>query len=204
MVVERQLAAQDTSRLELGRSVFLEKVWEWKAPVRRHDPAADAAHGQLGRLAARAVHDGRGPVASGHRSVSSGCTTRGLIYRGKRLVNWDPVLHTALSDLEVLSAEEAGHLWHFRYPFTDGTGHVTGGDDPPRDDARRHRRRCESGRRPLPRAGRSHRDIAIVRPRDPGRRGRLRRPGVRHRLRQDHAGARLQRLRRSAAVTTCR
>ena len=64
----------------------------------------------------------------------------GLIYRGKRLVNWDPVLHTAVSDLEVESREENGSLWHLRYPLEDGTAIARGRHDAPGDDAGRHRR----------------------------------------------------------------
>ena len=70
----------------------------------------------------------------------------GLIYRGKRLVNWDPVLLTALSDLEVESAEEEGHLWHLSYPLEDGSRSRHRRDHPPGDHARRHRRRGESAR----------------------------------------------------------
>ena len=68
----------------------------------------------------------------------------GLIYRGKRLVNWDPVLLTAVSDLEVLSEEENGSLWHIKYPLVGGSGHVVGRHHPPGNLARRHRRGRES------------------------------------------------------------
>ena len=118
----------------------------------------------------------------------------GLIYRGKRLVNWDPVLHTALSDLEVLSKEEDGHLWNFRYPLADGSGHVVVATTRPEtmlgdtavavhpEDSRYRDIIGKTVRLP---PGRS---------RDPDYRRRLCRPRVRHRMRQDHAGARLQRL----------
>jgi valyl-tRNA synthetase len=71
----------------------------------------------------------------------------GLIYRGKRLVNWDPKLHTAISDLEVVSEEEKGSMWHFRYPLEDGSGGSGGGrHHPPGNHAGRYRRRRASGR----------------------------------------------------------
>ena len=76
----------------------------------------------------------------------------GLIYRGKRLVNWDPTLGTAVSDLEVESEEEQGKLWQIRYPFADGSGIGRRRDDAPRDDAGRRRGCGESGRRALSRA----------------------------------------------------
>ena len=124
----------------------------------------------------------------------------GLIYRGQRLVNWDPVLHTALSDLEVVAEPEAGHLWHLRYPLADGSGHLIVattrpetmlGDTAvavhPEDERYRHlsasRFVCRS-----------------TGPIDPDHRRRLRRSGVRQRLREDHAGARLQRLRNRQAA----
>jgi len=123
MVVERQLAAENQSRLELGRDAFLEKVWEWKAE------SGDTIQQQMRRIGDSVAWERErftmDPDLS--RAVIEAfvrLSDEGLIYRGKRLVNWDPVLHTALSDLEVLSAEEAGHMWHFRYPLTDGSGHV--------------------------------------------------------------------------------
>ena len=73
----------------------------------------------------------------------------GLIYRGKRLVNWDPVLKSAVSDLEVESEEEDGFLWHIRYPLADGSGFAGGGDHPARDHARRRGGDGASGGRAL-------------------------------------------------------
>ena len=117
MVVERQLAAQQKSRHDLGREKFIEKVWQWK----------EESGGQITRQLRRM---GTSPDWSRERfTMDEGLSDavsevfvslydEGLIYRGKRLVNWDPVLHTALSDLEVLSEEENGHLWHLRYPLT--------------------------------------------------------------------------------------
>ena len=123
MVVERQLAAQDQTRLELGRERFLDKVWEWKAE------SGDKIQRQMRRMGS-SVDWNRERFTMDEdlsRAVVEAFVSlhdEGLIYRGKRLVNWDPVLHTALSDLEVLSAEEAGHMWHFRYPLSDGSGQL--------------------------------------------------------------------------------
>jgi len=123
MVVERQLAQQQKSRHDLGREKFIEKVWQWK----------EESGGQITRQLRRM---GTSPDWSRERfTMDEGLSQavsevfvslydEGLIYRGKRLVNWDPVLHTALSDLEVLSEEEQGHLWHLRYPLSDGSGQL--------------------------------------------------------------------------------
>ncbi|GAA5139174.1 valine--tRNA ligase [Alloalcanivorax gelatiniphagus] len=123
MVVERRLAAQGTTRHELGREQFLEKVWEWKAEsggtitrqLRRMGASVDWSRERftMDENLSRAV-----------REVFVRLHQEGLIYRGKRLVNWDPALHTAISDLEVENREEQGHLWHFRYPLADGSGHL--------------------------------------------------------------------------------
>jgi valyl-tRNA synthetase len=123
MVVERQLNAAGTSRTELGREKFLEKVWEWKAE------SGDSISQQLERLGSsvdwsreRFTMD-KG-LSQAVREVFVRLYQEGLIYRGKRLVNWDPVLHTAVSDLEVIAEEESGHLWHMRYPLADGSDHL--------------------------------------------------------------------------------
>lgn len=118
MVVERQLQQRGSSRHELGRDKFVEKVWEWK------QESGNTISSQLRRLGAsvdwsreRFTMD---PALS--KAVLQAFVTLyrdGLIYRGKRLVNWDPILHTAISDLEVESVEESGHLWHIRYPIVD-------------------------------------------------------------------------------------
>ena len=119
IVVERQLDAQGISRHDLGREAFLKKVWEWKAY------SGGTITRQMRRL-------GTSPDWSRERFTMDEGLSRtvtetfvrlyreGLIYRGKRLVNWDPVLGTAVSDLEVISEEEDGQLWHILYPFTDG------------------------------------------------------------------------------------
>ena len=124
MVVERQLAAQGLSRHDLGREAFLERVWQWKAE------SGNTISRQLRRMGASA--DWSRERFTMDEGLSAAVTEvfvrlheEGLIYRGKRLVNWDPVLHTAISDLEVVSEEEAGSLWHIRYPIADGEGRPT-------------------------------------------------------------------------------
>jgi len=123
MVVERQLNAEGSSRRDIGRDAFVERVWQWK------DESGNNIADQLRMLGAsvdwsreRFTMDPELSVAV--TEVFVRLYQEGLIYRGKRLVNWDPVLHTALSDLEVLSEQEDGHLWHFRYPLVSGDDHV--------------------------------------------------------------------------------
>jgi len=123
MVVERQLAAEDKTRHDLGRDKFIDRIWEWK------EQSGGSITQQLRRLGGsldweheRFTMD-EGLSEAVHR-VFVQLYDEGLIYRGKRLVNWDPVLHTAVSDLEVVSEEESGHLWHMRYPLSDGSGHM--------------------------------------------------------------------------------
>jgi valyl-tRNA synthetase len=123
MVVERQLEAQGRKRSELSREAFVERVWEWKAQsggtiasqMRRLGDSVDWSRDRftMDPELSRAVIE-----------VFVRLHEEGLIYRGKRLVNWDPVLLTALSDLEVETEEEEGHLWHLQYPLEDGSGHV--------------------------------------------------------------------------------
>ena len=124
IVVERQLDAQGVSRHELGREKFLDKVWEWK------EHSGSTITRQMRRL-------GTSPDWSRERftmdaGLSKAVTEvfvrlyrEGLIYRGKRLVNWDPVLGTAVSDLEVVSTEEDGFIWEINYPLEDGSGSLT-------------------------------------------------------------------------------
>ncbi len=124
MVVERQLLAQGVTRHDLGRDAFLEKVWEWKGQ------SGDTITRQLRRLGTTpdwtrerfTMDEG---LSEAVREVFVRLHEEGLIYRGKRLVNWDTVLHTAVSDLEVVSEEENGNMWHFRYPIADAAGNVT-------------------------------------------------------------------------------
>jgi valyl-tRNA synthetase len=123
MVVERQLNAQGLNRKTLGREKFIEKVWEWK------QESGGQISQQLRRMGASV--DWTRDRFTMDEDLSTAVTEvfvrlheEGLIYRGKRLVNWDPVLHTALSDLEVLQQEEEGYLWHFRYPLASGKGQL--------------------------------------------------------------------------------
>ena len=118
IVVERQLAAQNVSSHDLGREKFLEKVWEWK------EVSGGTITQQMRRVGCSAdwtreyftMDDVRAETVT---EVFVRLYEQGLIYRGKRLVNWDPVLGTAVSDLEVESVEEQGSMWHIRYPLAD-------------------------------------------------------------------------------------
>ncbi len=121
MVVERQLNAEGKTRHDLGRTEFIKKVWDWK------EHSGNTITGQLRRMGSSldwsrerfTMDEG---LSKAVNEVFVSLYEENLIYRGKRLVNWDPVLHTAVSDLEVISEEENGHLWHMRYPLTDGSG----------------------------------------------------------------------------------
>ena len=123
MVVERQLNAEDKTRHDLGRDKFIERVWDWK------EESGDNITRQLRRMGSSldwsrerfTMDEG---LSEAVKEVFVRLHEEGLIYRGKRLVNWDPVLHTAVSDLEVLSEEENGHMWQMRYPLADGTGNL--------------------------------------------------------------------------------
>jgi valyl-tRNA synthetase len=123
MVVERRLGEDGISRHDLGREKFVDAVWDWKK----------SSGGQIAKQMRRlgASVDWENDRFTMDEELSRAVTKvfvelyhESLIYRGKRLVNWDPVLHTALSDLEVISEEEDGHLWHIRYPRVDGKGYV--------------------------------------------------------------------------------
>ena len=123
MVVERQLNAQGKTRHDFGREAFVDKIWEWK------EHSGGTITSQMRRLGTSPDWDRE--VFTMDENLSKAVTEvfvklheDGLIYRGKRLVNWDPVLHTAVSDLEVLNEEEAGHMWHMRYPLADGSGSI--------------------------------------------------------------------------------
>ncbi|MFM8342197.1 MAG: class I tRNA ligase family protein, partial [Methylomonas sp.] len=121
MVVERLLNAEGKTRHDLGREAFVEKVWEWK------EQSGGTITRQLRRMGSSldwekerfTMDDG---MSEAVQEVFIKLYEEGLIYRGKRLVNWDPVLHTAVSDLEVMSEEENGSMWHMRYPLTNGKG----------------------------------------------------------------------------------
>jgi valyl-tRNA synthetase len=123
IVVERQLEAQGTSRHELGRKNFVARVWEWK------ERSGSTITNQMRRMGDSVSW--KHEYFTMDEKLSAVVTDtfvrlyeEGLIYRGKRLVNWDPVLKSAVSDLEVESEEEDGHLWHIRYPLADGQGDV--------------------------------------------------------------------------------
>jgi valyl-tRNA synthetase len=123
IVVERQLQDAGKSRHDLGREAFIEKVWQWKErsgstitqQMRRMGDSVSWAHEYF------TMDDKLSPVVT---ETFVRLYEEGLIYRGKRLVNWDPVLKSAVSDLEVESEEEDGFLWHIRYPLVDGSGSV--------------------------------------------------------------------------------
>ena len=121
MVVERQLSEKDQSRHDLGREAFTDEVWRWKEEsggnitrqLRRMGSSMDWSRERF------TLDEGLSDAVG---KVFVQLYEEGLIYRGKRLVNWDPVLHTAISDLEVVSEEENGHLWHLKYPLADSDG----------------------------------------------------------------------------------
>nr|WP_309638150.1 valine--tRNA ligase [Methylibium sp.] len=123
IVVERQLEQQGRSRHDLGRKNFVAKVWEWKEQsgstitqqMRRVGASVDWKHEYF------TMDEKLSPVVT---DTFVQLFEQGLIYRGKRLVNWDPVLKSAVSDLEVVSEEEDGFLWHIRYPLSDGSGEL--------------------------------------------------------------------------------
>jgi valyl-tRNA synthetase len=124
IVVERQLDAQKISRHDLGREKFLEKVWAWK------EQSGSTITNQIRRLGAsidwsREYFTMDDKMSQAVVEVFVSLYEQGLIYRGKRLVNWDPVLGTAVSDLEVESEEEQGSMWHICYPLSNGQGHLT-------------------------------------------------------------------------------
>ena len=141
----------------MGREAFLKRVWEWKAEF------GGAIINQLKRLGASCdwsrerftMDEG---LSRAVLKVFVELYRDGLIYKDKRLVNWDPKLLTAISDLEVQQVELRGHLWYIKYPVEGLDEYVHNGrDDAARDDARRHRRRGPSGGRALPRPDRPKR-----------------------------------------------
>ncbi len=123
MVVERLVNAEGKTRHDYGREKFVEKIWDWK------EQSGGTITRQLRRMGSSldwqkerfTMDDG---MSDAVQEVFIKLHEEGLIYRGKRLVNWDPVLHTAVSDLEVLSEEENGFMWHMRYPLSNGSGHL--------------------------------------------------------------------------------
>ncbi len=123
MVVERLINAEGKTRHDLGREKFIEKIWDWK------EHSGNTITQQLRRMGASldwererfTMDDG---LSEAVKEVFVRLYEEDLIYRGKRLVNWDPVLHTAVSDLEVISEEENGHFWYMSYPLSDGSGDI--------------------------------------------------------------------------------
>ncbi|MGR9085771.1 MAG: valine--tRNA ligase [Gammaproteobacteria bacterium] len=123
MVVERLCNAEGKTRHDYGREKFVERVWQWKEEsggmitrqLRRMGSSVDWSRERF------TMDQG---MSDAVQEVFIRLYEEGLIYRGKRLVNWDPVLHTAVSDLEVLSEEESGSMWHIRYPLSNGQGHL--------------------------------------------------------------------------------
>ncbi len=123
MVVERLINAEGKTRHDYGREKFTERIWQWK------EESGNTITQQLRRMGTSldwsrerfTMDEG---LSAAVKEVFIRLFEEGLIYRGKRLVNWDPVLHTAVSDLEVLSKEENGYMWHMRYPRSNGAGHV--------------------------------------------------------------------------------
>ena len=124
MIVERELEKEGTSRTDLGRSVFLERVWQWK------EESGDTITRQLRRLGALPNWDKERftmdeGLSNAVRKVFVDLYDQDLIYKDKRLVNWDPKLCTAISDLEVEQREAKGNLWHFKYPIEDSNEFIT-------------------------------------------------------------------------------
>ena len=139
-MVERQLASQGIDRRAIGREKFVEEVWKWQ------DVSGDAILQQMRRLGA-SVDWSRTYFTMDENLSQVVVETfvrlyeQGLIYRGKRLVNWDPKLQTAVADLEVETEEEDGRIWEIRYPAVEGERIDHGGNDAARNDAGRRCRR---------------------------------------------------------------
>ena len=209
MVVERQLLAKGITREGLGRDAFIDKVWEWK-----HSTGNDIS-GQIRRLGSSVDWSReRFTMDEGFSravfEVFVQLYDEGLIYRGKRLVNWDPKLKTSISDLEVENHEEDGHLWHIRYPLAngartpDGQDHLVVATTRPETMLGDTAVAVHPDDKRFADIGRRARGPATGRTSYPDHRGRLRGPRVRLGLRQDHTGTRLQRQLRSAVATTWR
>ena len=197
MVVERQLMErQEPGRRDMGREKFLERVWAWKAE------SGGTIINQLKRLGASCdwsrerftMDEG---LSRAVLKVFVELYNEGLIYKDKRLVNWDPKLLTAISDLEVQQVEVKGPPLALQVSDRrrSRTKFIIGRDDAAGDDAGRHRGRGASRRRALQAPDRQARDPAAGRPPHSDRRRRICRSGEGHRRGEDHAGARLQRLR---------
>ena len=212
IVVERQLEAEGKTRHDLGREKFVERVWEWKQQsgstitrqMRRLGASANWEYADTeGQRAGYFTMDAK--MSRAVVEVFVRLYEEGLIYRGKRLVNWDPVLGTAVSDLEVDTEEEDGTIWQIRYPLepTAAATSIACRHDAARDHARRHRGRGASRRRALPAPGRQAR-AACRSPTAPSRSSptttSTREFGTG--CGEDHARARLQRLRGRRCATS--
>ena len=171
MVVERLLDAEGTSRQAMGREAFLDHVWQWKAE------SGGTITRQLRRIGASldwprerfTMDEG---LSRAVREVFVTLFEQGLIYRDRRLVNWDPKLRTAISDLEVEQREVRGHLWHIRYPIEGEPGRfITVATTRPETLLGGHGRRGPSWGQALSRPRRQARDPAAGRPAHPHRRG---------------------------------
>ena len=194
------METQQPDRRALGREEFVRRVWAWK------EESGGAIVNQLKRLGASCdwsrerftMDEG---LSRAVLKVFVDLYNEGLIYRDKRLVNWDPHFQTAISDLEVQQVEVKGHLWHIRYPIEGEPGRfITVATTRPETMLGDSRHRGASGRRALPRPRRAARDPAAGEPPHPDRRRRVLRPGEGHRRGQDHPGARLQRFRGRATA----
>ena len=144
MVVERELAKEGLKRADIGREEFERRVWEWK------EQYGGTIKRQMMRLGAscdwsRERFTLDPPLSRAVREVFVRLYEKGLIYRGRYIVNWCPRCQTALCDLEVVHEERQGHLWHIRYPVVGTNGIAGGGHHAPGDDAGRYGRRRQSG-----------------------------------------------------------
>ena len=188
MVVERLLDTEGRSRRELGRDAFVRRGVGMEGTFREHHLQADPAAGRIGWTGPATRFTMDPELCEAVTEVFVRLYEEGLIYRGKRLVNWDPVLHTAISDLEVLVAEEIGKIWRFRYPLLDSDDYLVVATTRPETmlgdtavavhpDDERYRHLV--GREVL---------LPLARAADSRHCRRLRRPRVRHRVREDHPG----------------
>jgi len=185
MVVERQLNAEGKKGSELGRDAFIERVWNWK------EQSGGTMASQMRRLGdsldwSRDAFTMDEPRSVAVTEVFVRLYEEGLIYRGKKLVNWDPVLLSALSDLEVINEPEEGQLWHLRYPLEDGSTHLVVATTRP-ETMFGHSRRCSSRGRALQGPGWKEDPSAAGGPADSHHRRLLCRPRVRLGRRQDHS-----------------
>ena len=194
MIVERQLESEGTSRDRIGRGEFLKRVWDWR------EHSGGEISQQLRRMGSSLDWSrDRFTMDAGFAAAVNEVFVRlyedGLIYRKERLVNWDPVLKTAVSDLEVENVAERGQLWRIRYPLLDGRLTTDGADHVVVATTRPETMLGDTGLAVHPDDPRycdligAKGPTAACRARNPHRRRPARRPRVRHRLRQGHAGA---------------